>query len=151
MPQPRTMTTGRGGGYEQEGVGEWGWMNEREEVEEIKGKQEGEEEEGHNPANSKVACWVHRGRCFKRGQHVLPPVFVLLPPFLFLFEREQYSLPPCSFPFPSAAPICFSFQTGAAAHAPFLFLSNRAAAHAASASFPFEQGQHVMLPCSLSF
>ena len=34
---------------------EWGWMNEREEVEEMKGKQEGEEEEGHNPASSEAA------------------------------------------------------------------------------------------------
>ena len=29
-------------------------MNEREEVEEMKGKQEGEEEEGHNPASSEL-------------------------------------------------------------------------------------------------
>jgi len=60
------MTTGRGGvGGRTRGVGgdsggqrrqtEWGWMNEREEVEEMKGKQEGEEEEGHNPASSEVA------------------------------------------------------------------------------------------------
>ena len=30
-------------------------MNEREEVEEMKGKQEGKEEEGHNPASSEAA------------------------------------------------------------------------------------------------
>ena len=33
---------------------EWGWMNEQEEVEEMKGKQEGEEE-GHNPVSSEAA------------------------------------------------------------------------------------------------
>jgi len=53
-------------------------MNEQEEVEEMKGKQEGEEEEGHNPASSEAA-WTQHAASFElvyspqqRGEVPLP-------------------------------------------------------------------------------